>query len=667
MKVPQCFRKLSIRRKLMLMLLVPCVVVLLLAGIVLVGFQMAAFRRNFERDLKTTAQIVADNASGAVDFKDEPAAVHILQSLWVKGHVRTAVLATPDGKQFAHYGDDRHDPELAGAAGIVRARFRGNLLLVSAPVKLEGKQIATLHVLSDYRSVYVPMVNLVLCLLLLVAAALVAVAVLLSSRLQRFLSEPILRLADTARRVANQADYSVRAQEEDGEEFGVLTRAFNQMLARIQAQDAALTASQRKTETLIHSIDGVVWERAPEAAHFTFVSRQSERIFGYAPAQWLANPRFWHEHLHPDDAAAAIETGRASAAACKPYSQEYRVRAADGGTVWVRESGTVMAENGKAVGVRGIFLDITRQKQAAEQLEDLNRRLMETSRQIGRAEVATGVLHNVGNVINSINISAQLITEHLRRSRHGTLSKVAALMHDHAHDLGAFMTSDPKGKLLPGFMAQLAEQTEKDHAALAREMDALTKNIDHVKGIVAIQQNYARTCGSTEDLNAADLVEDALRMTSDSLVRGGITIRKEFEPVPPVRVDKHKVLQILVNLFRNAKYAMEAAQRPDKMLTLGMTANGNARIKITVRDNGMGIPAENLARLFEHGFTTRKEGHGFGLHSGLLAAQDLGGALYAASDGPGQGALFTLELPIAARAPSAPAEGTGPAGPAQSV
>ena len=150
----------------------------------------------------------------------------------------------------------------------MRARFRGNLLLVSAPVKLEGKQIATLHVLSDYRSVYVPMVNLVLCLLLLVAAALVAVAVLLSSRLQRFLSEPILRLADTARRVANQADYSVRAQEEDGEEFGVLTRAFNQMLARIQAQDAALTASQRKTETLIHSIDGVVWERAPEAARF---------------------------------------------------------------------------------------------------------------------------------------------------------------------------------------------------------------------------------------------------------------------------------------------------------------------------------------------------------------------------------------------------------------
>ena len=110
MKVPQCFRKLSIRRKLMLMLLVPCVVVLLLAGLVLVGFQMAAFRRNFERDLKTTAQIVADNASGAVDFKDEPAAVHILQSLWVKGHVRTAVLATTDGKQFAHYGDDRHDP-----------------------------------------------------------------------------------------------------------------------------------------------------------------------------------------------------------------------------------------------------------------------------------------------------------------------------------------------------------------------------------------------------------------------------------------------------------------------------------------------------------------------------------------------------------------------------
>ncbi len=656
MKVLHYLRRLSIRRKLMLLLLVPCVVVLLLAGTVLVGFQMMTFRRNFERDLTTAAQIVADNAAGVVDFKQESEAEHLLRSLWVKGHVRAAELVMPDGKRFAHSGDELGYPELAGTAETVRARFRGNLLLVSAPVKLEGKQVATLHVVSDYRSVYVAMFNVVLCILLLATVALVAVAALLSSRLHRFVSEPVLRLANTARRVADQADYSVRAREEDGDEFGVLTRAFNQMLAQIQGQEAALTASQRKTEALIHSIDGVVWECTPETAHFTFVSRQSERIFGYAPGQWLANPRFWHEHLHPDDAAEAIAAGRAFVEARKPYSYEYRLLAADGRAVWVRESGMVMVENDRAVGVRGIFLDITQQKQAAEQLEDLNRKLMETSRQIGRAEVATGVLHNVGNVLNSINISTQLISQQLRQSRHGTLGKVAGLMREHARDLGAFITTDPKGKLVPGFLGQLAERAEKDHAALVSEMEALTGNIDHIKEIVTMQQNYARMCGVAEDLSAADMVEDALRMTGDSLARCGVTVRKEFEAVPLVRVDKHKVLQILVNLFRNAKYAMDAAQRPDKMLTLGISANGRGRIKITARDNGMGISPENLERIFEHGFTTRKEGHGFGLHSGLVAAKELGGALYVASDGPGKGALFTLELPIAAGGPPAPSQ-----------
>jgi hypothetical protein len=167
---------------------------------------------------------------------------------------------------------------------------------------------------------------------------------------------------------------------------------------------------------------------------------------------------------------------------------------------------------------------------------------METSRQIGRAEVATGVLHNVGNVLNSINVSTQLISQQLRQGRHGTLAKVAGLMREHAHDLGAFITTDPKGRLVPGFLGQLAEQAEKDHAALTREMEALVRNIDHIKEIVAMQQNYARAGGTTEDLGAAGMVEDALRMTGDSLARCGITVRREFEAVPPARVDKHKVL-----------------------------------------------------------------------------------------------------------------------------
>jgi C4-dicarboxylate-specific signal transduction histidine kinase len=130
-------------------------------------------------------------------------------------------------------------------------------------------------------------------------------------------------------------------------------------------------------------------------------------------------------------------------------------------------------------------------------------------------------------------------------------------------------------------------------------------------------------------------------------------VKREFNEVPLVRVDRHKVLQILVNLVRNAKYALDAADRNDKVLTLGVAMNGTGCVKLVVRDNGVGIAPENLTRIFSHGFTTKKDGHGFGLHSGALAAKEMGGCLQAFSEGPGTGATFILELPIATETASA--------------
>ncbi len=137
-------------------------------------------------------------------------------------------------------------------------------------------------------------------------------------------------------------------------------------------------------------------------------------------------------------------------------------------------------------------------------------------------------------------------------------------------------------------------------------------------------------------------------MNIDVLGQHGVEIIREFADVPPFNTDKHRVLQILVNLLRNAKHACQDSERTDKRLTVRITNEGD-RIRVSVNDNGIGIPPENLTRIFNHGFTTKKDGHGFGLHSGALAATELGGSLTAHSDGAGCGATFTLELPVPAK------------------
>jgi C4-dicarboxylate-specific signal transduction histidine kinase len=150
--------------------------------------------------------------------------------------------------------------------------------------------------------------------------------------------------------------------------------------------------------------------------------------------------------------------------------------------------------------------------------------------------------------------------------------------------------------------------------------------------------------GITETVPLAELLDDALRMNSGSLARHGFAVNREGPSGLSVTVERHKVLQILVNLIRNAMHACDASGRPDKQVTVRVVPQA-ASVEVRIIDNGVGIPAENLTRIFSHGFTTKKDGHGFGLHSGALAAKELGGSLTAQSDGPGRGATFTLELP----------------------
>jgi signal transduction histidine kinase len=294
---------------------------------------------------------------------------------------------------------------------------------------------------------------------------------------------------------------------------------------------------------------------------------------------------------------------------------------------------------------RELQKEVTERTQAQEELERVHRQLLEASRHAGMAEIATNVLHNVGNVLNSANVSAILASDLAQKSKAAGLGRVVALMREHEHDLGEFIASDPRGKHLPAHLGHLADHLRTEQAAIVKELDSLRANIEHIKDIVAMQQSYAKVAGVHEIVSVADLLEDSLRMNAGALARHGVEVVRDFEGRPLVNVDKHKVLQILVNLVRNAKYACSESGLPGRRVTLSArSADGQARIQIT--DDGVGIAAENLTRIFNHGFTTRAAGHGFGLHSGALAARELGGNLSVHSEGVGRGATFSLELPL---------------------
>lgn len=287
-----------------------------------------------------------------------------------------------------------------------------------------------------------------------------------------------------------------------------------------------------------------------------------------------------------------------------------------------------------------------RVEERTRELRDTQSELLDTARQAGMAEIATNVLHNVGNVLNSVNISADLVTRKLRTSKAQGLGKAMQLINEHPGDLGTFLTQDDKGKLLPGYLNQLVDAIAVEQQSMADELAQLSKSVDHIKDIVATQQSYAGANSLMEPLHISELLEDALRMNAGALTRHHVTVIKDYHEVPPIMGDKHRLLLILINLISNAKYAMSGLSNQQRQMTLGIRIGADSTLQISVKDDGEGIAPENMTRIFAHGFTTRKDGHGFGLHSCALAAIEMNGHLSAHSEGPGKGAQFTLQIPL---------------------
>jgi serine/threonine protein kinase/signal transduction histidine kinase len=280
------------------------------------------------------------------------------------------------------------------------------------------------------------------------------------------------------------------------------------------------------------------------------------------------------------------------------------------------------------------------------QLKETQQKFLDSAHKAGMAEIATGVLHNVGNILNSLSVSGELIIKTLEKSELGGLQQANQLLSKNIDNIADFIVNSPKGQKLPQFYLSVGDMLTEEHQKLKTEATSLIEKIALTKNVVATQQSYARAGFLIEKVNLGDIVENALSIQLGSLLRHGIQVHKKINNVPDISVQKSKLLHVLMNIIKNGKEAMEENDLENKILTIEINSHNNELVYLKISDNGKGILAENLNRIFNHGFTTKDDGHGFGLHTCANAMTEMGGGIKVFSDGPGKGATFVLAFPL---------------------
>ncbi|MDR4493942.1 MAG: PAS domain S-box protein [Nitrospirales bacterium] len=319
----------------------------------------------------------------------------------------------------------------------------------------------------------------------------------------------------------------------------------------------------------------------------------------------------------------------------------------EGREIPISVSGSLIQdERGQFQGMVCVAQDITDRKRMEEEKRQLHEQLLDTSRQLGMAEVASGVLHNVGNVLNSVNVSVGVIVDLVKQTLAGDVDRISQLLEKHKNDLGSFLSEHPKGKQIPGYLQRLAGQLLDEKRHMLMELERLKDNVGRAQQCVAAQQDLAKPRHITEPFWLSELVEEAIVINQDSIQEERIQVSREFDELPQVVFDRHQILQVVVSLIRNGCQAMDSVSNKRLVLRIKQIVGPPDSVRLEVQDTGIGISSEDLTRIFSQGYSTKSGGgHGTGLHSGALVAKNFGGGLTALSDGRGKGATLVLDLP----------------------
>lgn len=276
---------------------------------------------------------------------------------------------------------------------------------------------------------------------------------------------------------------------------------------------------------------------------------------------------------------------------------------------------------------------------ANDKLRRMQAELVEASRRAGMAEVASGILHNVGNILNSVVVTTALLKERIEDSPVRSLARAVELLDEQGRDLG----DEQQREKLRNYLAELSRHLCREQRNYEKRVGALQRKLFHMRAVIRRQQTLARARPVRERASVNALIEEALAIHAPALRQHGVVVVRELGSIPEIEIDRHKLIQILVNLIANACDAMADNQGTRRVLSV-RSREIEGGVQVDVQDRGKGIRRENLLSVFSYGFSTKRYGHGFGLHSSALLAREIGGTIRASSDGPGAGATFVLKI-----------------------
>jgi len=411
--------------------------------------------------------------------------------------------------------------------------------------------------------------------------------------------------------------------------------------------ELTLAQAEERLRSIINNLPGACYRRQPDGK-LIFVSAYFQTLIGIDGGEMLLRSNGSHlDFVISEDRHRVMDAVDQATRSGTGYNLEYRIEDLEGNTHWVSEIAMCSkADENNNTWVDGMLFDVTDRVLAQQENERLQQDLLEVSRQAGMAEIANGVLHNVGNILNSVNVSASVIQREFSTSTLANLEKLSSLLDQHNSNFANFVRDDSRGQKVPAYLGKVTEALRDEQTRITTEVDDLLKNIELIKEIIAVQQTMSTSDGLQQQLNIKAIFSDALAANKASLMNHVVNVQQRIDSaVPEFIADRNRVLQILINLIKNAKDATLAADAQSPRIELSASLEDDS-ILIQVTDNGIGIPEDKLNKVFQHGFTTKKHGHGFGLHSSANAATEMRGSLSVISAGLNQGATFELRLPL---------------------